>query len=986
MTIITSGFGRPALEALVAAVQAAKAGDPLAAVQVVVPNEPVGITARRWLARHGNVGAPGTAGVTVVTLYRLAETIAAPVMAGSGRRPATTPVVVGAMRGALARSPGLFADVADHPQTAQALAAASRELRTVDPTSWPQLVRNRPVTADVIRLHRTVSEDLEAAYYDEAELQTLATTLLADMELAPAVLFLPSVLTPQAQRFVAALRVAGEVTAVVGVTGTPADRRVLESVAAAWGEPSPPLAAVVEPLGDRVMCSTDADDEVRAVVSLVADELGAGVPGHRIAVVYGSSVPYARLLHEQFTDAGIECYGRGVKPAAERVYGRAVRGLLGLPDRDFRRADVMAWLADAPVAGASSQRWDSISRTAGVVAGPDWSTRLNTYQQSRRQRAEQWDHDSEPDRAEWARADADAAAHLQAFIAELRADLDAVAAAGDWTSLSQRLSTLWTRLFPPARQHGDDVGGHDRVSALLRGLRGLESVAGAPSLASAREIIELALHNDLQRVGDIGPGAMVGPVADAVGQEFDLLCVVGMAEGAMPPTGSDDPLLPEPVRELTAGVLPTWRDRQDGMHRDLLAALAGAGQRVLTFPRGDLRSGSMRVPSRWLLPTLRRYLGDVQATDWQKRSHDQVVVRASYDAGIRSGEPVTADQYQQREALADPSSVDPVAVQMQRDRTQGDLTRFTGVVGSDPPLPPVGSSPTALQTWVRCPHHYFTRYVLRVRELDDPDETIEMSAIDQGTLMHKVLQRLVEEWHDPDFGQPWPPELVTRLDVLIDEELDTAQRTGMVGLRNPWARIRRRLRRDLRDWINHDNTVRSGRWKPLHTEMAFDDLRVDLPAGGHIVLRGSIDRVDIDADGNYRVLDYKSGSDYSYTKLSPADPTFGGRYLQLPLYALAAGRGPQPTRADYWFISRAGGGRLVGYDVTDDIVAATTQVVAVAVAGHQAGLFPPRPTAHSDGYDCPSCEVDGQVERMSADTFTALLADPRLADYRQVIG
>ncbi len=986
MTIITTGFGRPALEALTLEVQAAKAGDALAPVQVVVPTEPIGVAARRWLARQGNAGSPGIAGVTVVTLYRLAEMIAAPVMAKACRRPATAAVVVGAMRGALARSPGLFADVAEHPQTAQALASASRELRTVDPAALGELARNQPVTADVIRLHRTVWTDLAADYYDEPELQAVATNNLAGIELPPTVLFLPKALTPPAQRMVAALRSACHVVAIVGLTGAPVDQRVLATVAAAWGQELPVLEAMDEPLGHQVVCATDADDEVRAVVSLVAERLREGVPGHRIGIVYGSAVPYARLLHEQLADADIECYGRGVQPAAERVYGRAIRGLLRLPERDFRRADLMAWLADAPVAGAWSQRWDRISRKAGIVAGSDWTTRLQKYQQTCIQRADEWERDAEPDRAEWARADAAATARFEQFVTQLRSDLQAVSNGADWTAVSLRLSDLWERLFPPSRQGGQDVSSHVRVGALIRGLQGLESVAGAPSLEAVREIIELALRSDLQRVGHIGTGVMVGPVADAVGQEFDLLCVVGMAEGSMPPTGSDDPLLPESVRALTGGVLPSWRDRQDVQHRDLLAALAGARQRVMTFPRGDLRSGASRVPSRWVLPTLRHYLGDVQATDWQDRSHGQVVVRGSYDAGIRTTDPVTEGQYAQRAALADPGSVNPVAVQMQRDRTEGVLSRFTGLVGSDPPLPPVGSSPTALQAWFQCPHHYFTRYVLSVRERDDPDETIEMSAVDQGTLMHKVLERLVGEWDNPRYGQQWPPELVARLDVLIDEELVNAQLTGMVGLRNPWERIQRRLRRDLRAWIDQDNIVRTPGWKPVDTEMSFEDLRLDLPTGDYIRMRGSIDRVDIDAAGNIRVLDYKSGSERSYKKLSANDPTLGGRYLQLPLYALAAGRGPRPTRADYWFISRGAAGSLIGYEVTDDVLATTSKTVAVAVSGHLAGLFPPRPRAHSQGYSCPSCEIDGQDERLSLDAFTALLGDSLLDDYRRVIG
>ena len=71
------------------------------------------------------------------------------------------------------------------------------------------------------------------------------------------------------------------------------------------------------------------------------------------------------------------------------------------------------------------------------------------------------------------------------------------------------------------------------------------------------------------------------------------------------------------------------------------------------------------------------------------------------------------------------------------------FTRFTGLVGSGdastPPLPDLGQSPTALQAYFACPFSYFVTQVLGVRSRDEPDDAIAMSAVDQGTLMHRVL-------------------------------------------------------------------------------------------------------------------------------------------------------------------------------------------------------------------------------------------------------
>src|SRR3546814_379957 len=76
-----TGYGRSAALALRDAVAAAKGGEPLAPVTVVVPSNHVGVAARRLLA-SGSLGAVtgsgvGLAAVTFLTTYRLAELLGA---------------------------------------------------------------------------------------------------------------------------------------------------------------------------------------------------------------------------------------------------------------------------------------------------------------------------------------------------------------------------------------------------------------------------------------------------------------------------------------------------------------------------------------------------------------------------------------------------------------------------------------------------------------------------------------------------------------------------------------------------------------------------------------------------------------------------------------------------------------------------------------------------------------------------------------------
>src|SRR3954464_12523130 len=89
-------YGRGAAEALRAAIAAAKGSEPLAPVTVIVPSNHVGVATRRLLA-SGTLGSVSGRGVGLVAVdflstSRLAELIAAPLLAGAKRRPISTPV------------------------------------------------------------------------------------------------------------------------------------------------------------------------------------------------------------------------------------------------------------------------------------------------------------------------------------------------------------------------------------------------------------------------------------------------------------------------------------------------------------------------------------------------------------------------------------------------------------------------------------------------------------------------------------------------------------------------------------------------------------------------------------------------------------------------------------------------------------------------------------------------------------------------------
>ena len=198
-------------------------------------------------------------------------------------------------------------------------------------------------------------------------------------DLGAIVLHLPQALTHPAATMLTAIAAATDVVVIAGTAGVArADAAVRVAVSRLglgdddWTDDG---ESVAPPHGTRVVSASDPDDEVRAAIRLVVDALRDGVPLERMAILYGSAEPYARLVHEQLSAADIPHNGAAVHTLAESVIGRSLRGMLAFGDRDFHRHDVMALLAAAPVhhhgRAVPSARWEQISRTAGVVRGAD---------------------------------------------------------------------------------------------------------------------------------------------------------------------------------------------------------------------------------------------------------------------------------------------------------------------------------------------------------------------------------------------------------------------------------------------------------------------------------------------------------------------------------------------------------------------------------------------------------------------------------------
>src|SRR5258706_2080888 len=257
-------------------------------------------------------------------------------------------------------------------------------------------------------------------------------------ELGVLVYLLPQRTTAPVAGLLRTLAERNELVVIAALTGAPkADAEVIAGIERLGAAIDLEQVGVIPAAGTAVCSTSDADDEVRVIVRGIVDAMREGVPLERMAVVFGNADPYARLLHDHLELAGIAHNGVSVRTLADSVLGRALLRLLALADDDFRRADVCALMAGAPVLDGRGKLveaapWERISRDAGVVGGVgQWKARLERFIAAQ-DRGLASDDEGAVAHAEIERA---RASGLQRFVERLAADLDGAPAS--WRELAQ---------------------------------------------------------------------------------------------------------------------------------------------------------------------------------------------------------------------------------------------------------------------------------------------------------------------------------------------------------------------------------------------------------------------------------------------------------------------------------------------------------------------------------------------------------------------
>ena len=474
----------------------------------------------------------------------------------------------------------------------------------------------------------------------------------------------------------------------------------------------------------------------------------------------------------------------------------------------------------------------------------------------------------------------------------------------------------------------------------------LKNIGMTDPLEPLKETIE-GLRDALKNLGiRITPGRFVSILKDAAAQAatgqpggfwgvralgrleafsegFETVFIAGMNSTAFPPA---------PRQDLFFGTAPWSMDGRTRDSRLFLGLLLGAREAYLSYPKE--KGGRAASPSPWIT-ALKPF--------------------------------VIAGRAEEINDYSRPSAPEAAMGKLELRRALAIGCGQPGNEGESPPeiyYPPQERrkfSVTELENYIRCGYRYYYRHILRDMP---PEEPAEGGSPDMaGRVVHDILAKFYAGRKSP-VGPDETEAAAAEISKLAQREFAKLPE----NLANREAK-RKFLEKFVPRVLAADSELPAGVVitdveKNVEAEIIVSDTDT-------AVITGKIDRLELNENGSYTVVDYKTGR-YPNGKDIPL-----GKEFQLPLYAYLLRRclpERRPSSFVYYNLGRAGNARdVVRYDNTrysgkkiggkgrkledgaqmDEYIDAVTAKAKEAARGIIEGRFP----RTDDKYECRYCEL-----------------------------
>jgi RecB family exonuclease len=413
--------------------------------------------------------------------------------------------------------------------------------------------------------------------------------------------------------------------------------------------------------------------------------------------------------------------------------------------------------------------------------------------------------------------------------------------------------------------------------------------------------------------------------------ELPVMFVCGMTERQFPQFHRADPFFPEEARRRlnAAGIRVRTAEEFEREERALFdAAVAAATESaVLSYPESDAR-GERNLASVFL-----EGMGAAPeaALDAEARGRGEsaelfeVGLAATAGAGPVGNRPQVGNL---------PHTISaPALLRALREKT-------------------ARVSPTALETYLKCPFQYFAQRTLRLAKRPVRPE-LRLDFLLQGQIVHQTLADWLAR----------KPEIAPLFDDIFANALE--EHRIPPGYRV--EQLRYAMLEDLREF------AADTRW-PYAAYRSGTEREFRFAVDAETWVRGKLDRLDTAPDGRAYVIDYKYSPAQSVKK-KLKDPNL----LQAPLYAMAAEAVFSARAAGMFYVGLKGGvtyagwsndpvGGVKGDEVPKDWLERARETTLRAVAEIRAGRIDPAP---GDAESCGFCDFHDVCRRGAASALPA---------------
>ena len=570
----------------------------------------------------------------------------------------------------------------------------------------------------------------------------------------------------------------------------------------------------------------------------VARALQPASPAAGAAVVFQRPLPYLYLARQLFPQAGVPFQTRDAFPLAAEPYAAALGLVIEFVQTGFSRAAAVALLrsphycfehAGRPLA---AREVDALDRALHRVRFGGGQRALSALA------------------AHWGGSGADSggydprlaeAAPAAAVAAALAAELQPLESAGPPSAQIELLAAFLRRYrtaaAAPAPAAERERRARDAVLEVLAALARTHAAFDDAPLgfddltASVRRWIESRTFQPLIGSG----GAHLVDARAAVYGRFETVFIVGLVDDDWPPPPNRVVFYPPPL--LRALGWPPERDRLQAARArfsDLVRLAAGR----VSFSAFSLEDDAVVIPSMFL---------EQLADSGLSIARESPATRSPVvPDDVLMGSPPPADLPQAgREWLA---------LRQQRPRPDD---RYRGAAGASR----LGTYPAgAVEQYLDCPFKYFARYELGLEE--EPAGETTLSPRTRGALLRRLMKRFFAVWQaegELAITLANQDRALDRFRALVDEEVRDAPPADRAVVRT-WL-LGSAAAPGLAEQLCLVELGRSTEVVERLVDLRVEETCALSPDEGarRVRVRGSVDRVDLLADGTFSAIDYRAG-------------------------------------------------------------------------------------------------------------------------------